>query len=99
MSVLFNNPNWPIALASLMVEIALCLVLILLARLLFRRVIDPVGCRLLWAVLIVRCLIPVSIPTQYHPVTLLLSAYQQSESKSSTASIARNSSRERSAAQ
>ena len=73
MSVLLSQSGWPVALGMLMLEIALCLVLILLIRRLFRNIIGPTGCRLLWCVLILRCLVPVSIPTQYHPVAYLMS--------------------------
>ena len=77
MSVLTSGQNWQYAIGSLCVEIMFCLVLILLVRALFDRMIGPVGCRLLWAVLIVRCLVPVSIPSQHHPVTHLIKAYEQ----------------------
>ena len=74
MNVFFNSPNWQLVLGILLIEMVLCLALILLVRLLFRRVMGPTGCCLLWVVLIVRCLVPISIPTQHHPVAYFIAA-------------------------
>ena len=41
-------------------EISLCVVAIFLIRFAFGKMIGPKICRLLWAVLIVRCLLPVN---------------------------------------
>ena len=54
-----------------MLEIVVCVALILVIRFCFRSVIGPQTCRMLWFVLILRCLIPFSVATPYHPISLI----------------------------
>ena len=56
---------------SFVLEIVVCVALILVIRFCFRGVIGPQTCRMLWFVLILRCLIPFSIATPYHPISLM----------------------------
>ncbi len=49
-----------ISLGIFILEISVCVIAILLIRLVFGRLIGPKMCRLLWVVLIVRCLLPFS---------------------------------------